>query len=122
MQYHLASILSPIYHRLEIDTFSYNINSLQYHFNTFIDTSGTGTYTKILLKLNVKKKKEFDYTRYFFFRLTPAYGLIMLLLSTILLHMGSGPLWAFMDREAEKCEAYWWTNLLYINNFIHADE
>ena len=74
------------------------------------------------MKTSYRNHKEVNLTIFQFFGLTPAYGLIMLILSTILLHMGSGPLWAFMDREAEKCEAYWWTNLLYINNFIHADE
>ena len=55
------------------------------------------------------------------FRLTPAYGLIMLVLSTLLLHLGSGPLWNFMYVESQKCQESWWTNILYINNFVNLD-
>jgi peptidoglycan/LPS O-acetylase OafA/YrhL len=57
-----------------------------------------------------------------YIRLTPAYGLIMLVLSTIILHFGSGPTWNFMERQADTCQENWWTNLLYINNFVNSDQ
>jgi len=55
-----------------------------------------------------------------YIRLTPAYALIMLVLSTLLLHMGSGPLWATKEDQADACAQQWWKNLLYINNFFDA--
>ena len=30
---------------------------------------------------------------------------------------GDGPLWFIMRKETSACSDYWWTNLLYINNF-----
>ena len=53
-----------------------------------------------------------------YIRLTPAYGLIMLVLTTLILHVGSGPQWARMEAQSELCEKYWWRNLLYINNMF----
>ena len=49
-------------------------------------------------------------------RLSPAYYLAVFLSFKVLPHVGSGPLWFFMD-EISYCEKYWWTNILYINNF-----
>ena len=56
------------------------------------------------------------------YRLTPAYGLIMLVLTTLTLHVSSGPLWSFMVKQSENCEISWWTNLLYINNAVDKEK
>ena len=48
-------------------------------------------------------------------RLSPAYYLSVFIYFKVLPHVGSGPLWIFMD--VRQCEKYWWTNILYINNF-----
>ena len=48
-------------------------------------------------------------------RLSPAYYLSVFLYFKVLPHVGSGPLWYFVD--VRNCEKYWWTNILYINNF-----
>lgn len=56
-----------------------------------------------------------------YIRLTPAYALIMLVLSTLILHLGSGPLWNLMHMQAQNCQSNWWQNLLYINNFMNPD-
>ena len=50
-----------------------------------------------------------------FLRLSPAYYLLIFVYFKILPYIGSGPLWFFTD--IHYCEKYWWTNLLYINNF-----
>ena len=49
-------------------------------------------------------------------RLSPAYYLVVLIYFKLLPHVGSGPLWFFMD-DISHCEKYWWTSFLYINNF-----
>ena len=49
-------------------------------------------------------------------RLSPAYYFAVILSFKVLPHVGSGPLWLSMD-EISHCEKYWWTNILYINNF-----
>ena len=48
-------------------------------------------------------------------RLSPAYYLSVFLFFKVLPHVGSGPLWSYVD--VRYCEKYWWTNILYINNF-----
>ena len=48
-------------------------------------------------------------------RLSPAYYLVVFIYFKVLPHVGSGPLWIFID--SHYCEKYWWTNILYINNF-----
>ena len=55
---------------------------------------------------------------HFISRLTPAYGLIMLMFSTLAVHVGSGPFWSFMVRQSDNCAKNWWANLLYINNYV----
>ena len=47
-------------------------------------------------------------------RLSPAYYLVVFIYFKVLPYVGSGPLWFFNVRH---CEKYWWTNILYINNF-----
>lgn len=55
-------------------------------------------------------------------RLTPLYGIVILFVSTLLVHMGSGPFWMYMHEESAKCAQNWWTNILYINNFVAQDK
>ena len=48
-------------------------------------------------------------------RLSPTYYFIMFFNFKVLPYVGSGPLWFLSDFH--NCEKYWWTNILYINNF-----
>ena len=48
-------------------------------------------------------------------RLSPGYYVSVFIFFKVLPHVGSGPLWSFAD--VRLCEKYWWTNILYINNF-----
>ncbi|XP_065828414.1 nose resistant to fluoxetine protein 6-like [Oscarella lobularis] len=55
-------------------------------------------------------------------RLTPTYFVALVILWTLLLNTNDGPFW---DRNVPKltspCNDYWWTNMLYINNFYPTD-
>lgn len=56
-------------------------------------------------------------------RLSPAYYLVMLFSFKVLPYIGSGPIWYLPD--VSRCENYWWTNVLYINNFypvVYSDQ
>ena len=48
-------------------------------------------------------------------RLSPTYYFTVLIYFKVLPYVGSGPLWFYGD--VNLCEKYWWTNILYINNF-----
>lgn len=58
-----------------------------------------------------------------YIRLTPAYLAIIGFYITWFPSIGSGPLWQQrIEREQERCETSWWTNILYINNYINSDK
>lgn len=51
----------------------------------------------------------------------PAYCAMMAITANIVPHLGDGPLWPQKTwHEAEMCKKYWWTNLLFISNFLNA--
>ncbi|XP_055628631.1 nose resistant to fluoxetine protein 6-like [Toxorhynchites rutilus septentrionalis] len=60
---------------------------------------------------------------YRYIRLTPAYAYVMLLHSTWLPKFQDGPLWN-RGAQTEKyfCRQNWWTNLLYVNNYVNSDK
>ncbi|GFS33341.1 nose resistant to fluoxetine protein 6 [Nephila pilipes] len=49
-------------------------------------------------------------------RLTPVYMVVVGFYATLYGHLSSGPMWANVDTDPN-CQASWWYNLLYINNF-----
>ena len=49
-------------------------------------------------------------------RLSPSYYFVVFLYFKVLPHVGSGAVWLL--RDYDQCEKYWWTNILYINNFL----
>ena len=53
------------------------------------------------------------------FRLTPSYGFSILFYLYLMPLIGKGPMWSTVtvNTLAKPCDDYWWTNLLYINNF-----
>ncbi|XP_047105843.1 nose resistant to fluoxetine protein 6-like [Schistocerca piceifrons] len=52
-------------------------------------------------------------------RLTPLYVLVILFHCGVLPYMGSGPFWkSTVLQEQTRCETNWWTNVLYVNNYI----
>ena len=38
--------------------------------------------------------------------------------TALFIYMGDGPSWPFAKESDPACKQYWWTNLLYINNFF----
>lgn len=57
----------------------------------------------------------------FFLRLTPALAAIILVLSNLLRYMGSGPVWPSVSGLEKTCHKYWWTTLLYVQNYVNKD-
>ncbi|GFU16199.1 nose resistant to fluoxetine protein 6 [Nephila pilipes] len=54
-------------------------------------------------------------------RLTPVYMMVMAFYTTLMGYLGSGPIWVLKDTDPN-CQANWWWNLLYINNFQSASD
>ena len=52
------------------------------------------------------------------YRIVPSYLYILLLMWTAIKYLGSGPLWFQQSDLDIDCEKYWWTNMLFINNFL----
>ncbi|XP_065086712.1 nose resistant to fluoxetine protein 6-like [Ochlerotatus camptorhynchus] len=62
-------------------------------------------------------------TVYRYVRLTPVYAFVMLLHATWLSKLQDGPRWKLgVETERTFCRRNWWTNLLYINNYVNADQ
>ncbi|XP_044728551.1 nose resistant to fluoxetine protein 6-like, partial [Chrysoperla carnea] len=58
-----------------------------------------------------------------YFRLTPLYAISIFFFATLLSKMGDGPMWhVIVDGEKQFCRENWWTNLLYINNYVNNDK
>ncbi|PIO67519.1 hypothetical protein TELCIR_10722 [Teladorsagia circumcincta] len=53
-------------------------------------------------------------------RLTPTYAVIMLFDVTLFTYVSSGPFWRPIERQG--CRVAWWTNFIYMNNFLLQDK
>lgn len=59
----------------------------------------------------------------FFNRLAPAYFFILWFQTSAVLRLGSGPLWNIIAKqENDFCVSNWWTNVLFINNYVNSDK
>jgi len=60
-----------------------------------------------------------------YMRLTPLYGLLILLAVYLLQYMGTGPYWGLMKGGGSignNCDKYWYRNMLYVNNLYTMKE
>ncbi|XP_055637440.1 nose resistant to fluoxetine protein 6-like isoform X2 [Toxorhynchites rutilus septentrionalis] len=93
--------------------------------DTFLLLSGFLLARLLLIELD-KRRGRVNFAALYVFRyirLTPAYVAVMALYATWLPQLGSGPLWnQRMLLEQSRCQASWWRNVLYINNYIGTDQ
>ncbi|OMJ80258.1 hypothetical protein SteCoe_19516 [Stentor coeruleus] len=83
----------------------------------------TGFFTCYFLLVQMEKTKGkipwklMYFNRYL--RIVPTYAFVMGLNYFIFPLLNSGPIWSnAKKRTVGDCESYWWTNFLFINNFI----
>lgn len=48
------------------------------------------------------------------------YALVIGFVATLYPYLGSGPYSGYLGHSAQNCKSNWWTNLLYVNNFVNA--
>ncbi|XP_076440369.1 nose resistant to fluoxetine protein 6-like [Babylonia areolata] len=92
--------------------------------DTFFSLSGLLVAYLILKEMEKRNGKVQWFLFYFhrFWRLTPPYAFVMMMLITLFRYFGKGPIWPQGGTEINYCEDTWWTNLLYINNFVRVKE
>ncbi|XP_050058911.1 nose resistant to fluoxetine protein 6-like isoform X2 [Aphis gossypii] len=91
---------------------------------TFFVISGFLTFYLITKQLTEKKHLNFiPIMIYRWLRIFPVYGTLIVTYIFVLPYLNSGPLWRMIVyRESERCKVNWWTNVLFINNYVHTDE
>ncbi|XP_046853576.1 nose resistant to fluoxetine protein 6-like isoform X2 [Xenia sp. Carnegie-2017] len=89
-----------------------------YGVDTFFVLSGLlAIYVNINKRIKNKGKTNwFKFYFHRFWRLTPLYMFVILLVTKLKPFWGSGPLW-FLAADTSACSENWWKNLLYINNY-----
>ena len=55
-------------------------------------------------------------------RIVPTYVFFLMFFVGTLKYLGDGPLWYLVEAHTKPCLSNWWTNLLFINNFLPVDE
>ncbi|KAJ8950673.1 hypothetical protein NQ314_007803 [Rhamnusium bicolor] len=79
-------------------------------------------YGFIKAKNNGVKFNIFYFYLHRYLRLTPALAAAVLVSANLLVYMGSGPLWnKEVTNNQQDCQKYWWTTLLYIQNYVNDD-
>ena len=93
-----------------VDNFSFSVDTL------FVLSGLLLSYLSI--REMERRQGKFPFVSFYvhrLLRLSPGYYVSVFIYFKVLQHVGSGPLWSFAD--VRLCEQYWWTNILYINNF-----
>ncbi|XP_059353377.1 nose resistant to fluoxetine protein 6-like [Daphnia carinata] len=54
-----------------------------------------------------------------YMRLTPVYAFVLAFVTTLYPYLGSGPDWHLIEQKSKDVRKNWWTNMLYINNYVH---
>jgi len=87
----------------------------------FFFLSGLLTTYTLLRRMRKGGKNKFPalvFVALRYLRLTPLYAYILFFYAFVANHLGEGPVWFRLEREAELCRKHWWANLLYVNNFV----
>ena len=103
--------------------FSYQPIVINFSVDSFFFMSGVLASYLTLIEMQ-KLEGRFPVLTYYlhrYLRLTMVYAFVLFFWWILTVHLGNGPMWRAMfgeDSELQKnCQKYWWTNLLYINNF-----
>ncbi|XP_050094016.1 nose resistant to fluoxetine protein 6-like [Anopheles aquasalis] len=116
--------LEQLYHNLASMVLTNGVQITQ----TFLAMSGTLLAVQFLEYAEKRKGKiSVLYVPiailYRYIRLTPVYAFVILFHATWLLKLQKGPIWRWgAETEQVFCRRNWWTNMLYINNYVNAEQ
>ena len=98
------------------------INNAVFSCDTFLAMSGLLTAYVTVIGMEKRKSWRINWADFYFhrfWRLTPPYMAVILLAQGLIRFCGKGPLWPTSDPAYTRyCGDRWWTNLLYVNNFL----
>lgn len=58
-----------------------------------------------------------------YLRLTPLLAISFLVSMSLLRFVGNGPVWPLtLDFLSKSCERYWWSTLLYVQNYVNPND
>lgn len=107
------------------------IRSAEYAVDTFFFMSGFLATIGMIDLIKSSKRGTLTLPNYLYgivlryIRLTPTYAFVLLFIVKVVSFTGTGPFWnGALGRQShfvESCSKYWWTNILYLNNFIPED-
>ena len=84
----------------------------------------SGLLMSYLFITEVNKSKDFSSRNlvliylHRYLRITPVFMFCMLFFWCITVYIGSGPIWTDLGLRIGNCEDYWYTNLIYLSNFL----
>ncbi|KAJ8925875.1 hypothetical protein NQ315_009727 [Exocentrus adspersus] len=108
------------------DQYRSAVGSIFFHGDLFVDSFFilSGLLVTYCLLVHYDKKVTNPLLIIFlrYMRLTPIYAFVIFYYATLLDHSGMGPMWKLIvSSEVQDCRANWWTNLLYISNYVNSD-
>ncbi|KAH1014684.1 hypothetical protein HUJ05_012526 [Dendroctonus ponderosae] len=100
--------------------------TLFFHGDLFVDSFFILSGLLVTYCLLVQWEKKFLNPAYViilrYMRLTPLYAFVIFFCATFFDFVGFGPMWKIIiSPEVQDCRKNWWTNLLYISNYVNAD-
>lgn len=123
---YMAYAFSPVDNYLDIynwmkDTTSQYIIGATVSVDTFFVIGGF--LTMFTFQTTMDKGVKFNVPMFYFhryLRLTPAFAAMLLAHVALFNYFGSGPVWDNTNAYlVEGCKTYWWSALLYIQNYVN---
>ena len=94
--------------------------SSRFAVDTFLCISGYLAVRVLKRKLHPQPRisEIFSVLAFRIIRILPLYLMCMGFWILVAPHLGSGPFWYQWENFLEPCRRYWWTNIMFLNNFL----